>query len=158
MCWESILTEALPGRSTCTVLLRWHLGSLAFCLTLIWTPLSPGCWRFTGASSGPICNVVCVICKFICNVGTAKCHLELLNKIQKKRQDILVTPTSLSILLLSMLVAEWPPYLCFTDNITVTVLIVLLSSCNGRTTPEESWRLIGTLKQCTFIGHAPIPL
>ena len=60
--------------------------------------------------------------------GAAKCHLELLNKIQRRATRI-IGDTNLTSqpLLLSMLVVRWPLYLCFTAIITVTVLIVLLS-------------------------------
>ena len=76
----------------------------------------------------------------------------------EQRQDLSATPPSLPNLLLSMLAAGWPPYLCFIDTITVTVLILLPSwSKVGGDRPSSekllhfasSYSLYSALLSCT---------
>jgi len=147
------IDSTLPVRSIFTVLLRWHLENLAFCLAFDLTSLPTSCWP--RASSGPIWNIV-----FIFGPVPPSATSDFSIRFKEERQDLSAMPTSLPSLLFSMLAARWLLYFCFSDTTTFTGLIVLLSWCHGRLRSAVLWGIaaLGTFIQCTFIMCALMPL
>ena len=152
MCWVSPLTAILLGRSTFTVLLRWHLENLVFCLAFGHTFFPPSCWRFTRASSGPIWSIVL---KFWPVQPSSTSNFS--TRFREERQDFLATPTSIPNLFLLMPVAGWPLYLCSTDTITVTNSFAELVPRPAEIFTSQSCYIAQTSREWNLLSCSVLP-
>ena len=148
------MTAALPGRSTFTVLLQWHLKSLVFCLAFGFTSLPPSCWRFT------IVRPHLEYCSHVWASAT-ECHLELPNKIQRRATRLVgdVNFTSqLAPLDAHCRVASLSLfYSYFHGHCANSVAELMPRPADISHLLAHPIAALGTLIECTCIVHALIP-